>query len=367
MEWLESLILGVVQGITEFLPVSSDGHLTITQMAFAWLTGQSRSGQENLFFDIMLHVGTLAAILLFYRNAIWQGARGFLLDASNVPPGFDRQSVFRVGLLAAVATSPLVPFALFFKKRLEEMFQSSQAAGGGFLITAAVLVLVSYKVQGPDGEKGPAHTTCLDALLIGIAQMFAPLPGVSRSGLTIAAALGLGFSRTWSVGFSLLIAVPAICGAAVFELKDAIKDPAALGLTADRIAQTLVATVVAGLVGYLAILWLIRVVRAGRLWYFSVYLIALGVLVLGLSSMSGGSRDGGGAKALDRTAGRGDSRSAYRRVGAGAGLFVDRADAAGTRPVDLQADVLIPLHGSGGRSPGLLLGRFMAHDPARGG
>ena len=106
--------------------------------------------------------------------------------------------------------------------------------------------------------------------------MFAPLPGVSRSGLTIAAALALGFSRTWAVGFSLLIAVPAICGAAVFELKDAIKDPAALGLTPDRIAQTLAATVVAGLVGYLAILWLIRVVRAGRLWYFSVYLIALG-------------------------------------------------------------------------------------------
>ena len=282
MEWLESLILGVVQGITEFLPVSSDGHLTITQMAFAWLTGQSRSGQENLFFDIMLHVGTLAAILLYYRNAIWQGARGFLLDATDVPPGFDRQSVLRVGLLAAVATSPLVPFALFFKKRLEEMFQSSQAAGVGFLITAAVLLLVSYRLQGPDGEKGPAQTTWLDALLIGIAQMFAPLPGVSRSGLTIAAALGLGFSRTWSVGFSLLIAVPAICGAAVFELKDAIKDPAALGLTPDRIAQTLAATVVAGLVGYLAILWLIRVVRAGRLWYFSVYLIALGTLVLAL-------------------------------------------------------------------------------------
>jgi undecaprenyl-diphosphatase len=366
MEWFESLVLGVVQGITEFLPVSSDGHLTITQMAFAWLTGESRSGQENLFFDIMLHVGTLAAILLYYRSAIWQGARGLLLDASDVPPGFDRKSVFRVGLLAAVATSPLVPFALFFKKRLEEMFQSSQAAGVGFLITAAVL-LVSYRLKGSDGEKGPAQTTWLDALLIGIAQMFAPLPGVSRSGLTVAAALGLGFSRTWSVGFSLLIAVPAICGAAVFELKDAIKDPAALGLTPDRMAQTLAATVVAGLVGYLAILWLIRVVRAGRLWYFSVYLIVLGALVLALSRVSGGSRDGGGAKALDRTTGRGDSRSADRRTGAGAGLFVDRAHPAGSRPVDFQADVLSPRHGAGGRSPGLLLGRFVANGPAGGG
>ena len=100
--------------------------------------------------------------------------------------------MFRVGLLAAVATSPLVPFALFFKKRLEEMFQSSQAAGVGFLITAAVLLLVSLRLRGPEGGKGPAQTTWLDALLIGIAQMFAPLPGVSRSGLTIAAALGAG-------------------------------------------------------------------------------------------------------------------------------------------------------------------------------
>src|SRR3974390_2983883 len=100
MEWLESLILGVVQGVTEFLPVSSDGHLAITQQAFAWLTGNTRSGQENLFFDIMLHVGTLAAILFHYRTVIMEGARGFLQGRSNVLPGFDRASVFRVGILA---------------------------------------------------------------------------------------------------------------------------------------------------------------------------------------------------------------------------------------------------------------------------
>ena len=109
MEWLESLILGVVQGVTEFLPVSSDGHLVITQQAFAWLTGRSRSGQENLFFDIMLHVGTLAAILFHYRAVILEGARGFLLGAEDVRPGFDRAAVFRVGLLAAVATSAAGP------------------------------------------------------------------------------------------------------------------------------------------------------------------------------------------------------------------------------------------------------------------
>ena len=89
MEWIESLILGVVQGITEFLPVSSDGHLVITQQLFGWLTGRPHSGEENLFFDIMLHVGTLAAILLYYRASILSGARGFLLGAKDVPPGFE--------------------------------------------------------------------------------------------------------------------------------------------------------------------------------------------------------------------------------------------------------------------------------------
>jgi undecaprenyl-diphosphatase len=353
MEWLESLILGVVQGVTEFLPVSSDGHLSITQQAFAWLTGTSRSGQENLFFDVMLHVGTLAAILLHYRSVIREGARGFLLNAQDVRPDFDRRSVFRVGLLAAVATAPLIPFALFFKKRLEEMFQSSQAAGVGFLITAGILLLVSFRLRGPDGTKGPQESSWFDVLLIGIAQMFAPLPGVSRSGLTISAALALGFTRTWAVGFSLLIAVPAICGAAVFELKDLLKDPNAMGMTPDRVAQTVAATIVAGLVGYLAILWLIRVVRAGHLWYFSVYLIALGTLVLALSRTYGGSPDGGASKALDGAAGSRATRSSSLRVGGGNG-HLDRADGAGARSDRTGADC--PVQRWNDRAHGSLLG-----------
>ena len=329
MEWLESLILGVVQGITEFLPVSSDGHLVITQQAFAWLTGQSRSGEENLFFDIMLHVGTLAAILVHYRSAIWTGTRGFLLGADDVPSGFERKSVWRVGLLAIVATLPLIPLKLFFIDWIKETFKSGKAAGIGFLITAAVLLLVSLKLRRPGGVKGPAETRWADALLIGLAQMFAPLPGVSRSGLTVGSALALGFSPAWAVGFSLLIAVPAISGAALSELKDALANPQILGLTPDRIAQTVVATIVAGLVGYLAILWLIRVVRSGQLWYFSVYLIALGLLVLTLVSSSGGSADVRPAKALDRTAGLGDPGSSGGRAGGSVRVALDRAQAAG--------------------------------------
>src|SRR4051794_25489889 len=297
MEWLESLVLGLVQGLTEFLPVSSDGHLSITQQAFARLTGKGHSGAENLFFDVMLHLGTLAAIVLHYRAVALTGARG-LLGSVEVPPAYRRSAVIRTGLLAVVATLPLVPDALFLKDFIEESLQSTKAAGVGFLITAAVLGVTS-RLRG--GQKGPSETSWVDALLIGIAQMFAPLPGVSRSGLTVAAALALGLSRAWAVGFSLLIAIPAILGAAVFEFRKL--DPGTL--TADRVAQTVAAATLAGAVGYGAIIWLVKIVRAGHLWYFSVYLVALAAVVLALAfsgsgSGSGGRRDVRSTTALDR-------------------------------------------------------------------
>jgi undecaprenyl-diphosphatase len=281
VEWLESLVLGVVQGITEFLPVSSDGHLLLVQSLFAWQTGTVRSGKENLFFDVILHLGTTAAILVYYRRLIVEGWRG-LLGATDVSTGLSRPEVLRVGLLAAVATSPLVPFALFFKKALDQAFEGTTVAGIGFLITAAVLLVTAWQ-RRRDGQKGPAETTWVDALTIGVAQMFAPLPGVSRSGLTIAAGLALGMSRTWAVGFSLLIAVPAILGASCYEAlkiflgresSDAVK------LASDRVAQAAASTILAGVVGYFAIIWLTKVVRAGRIWSFSVYLVVLAIVVL---------------------------------------------------------------------------------------
>jgi undecaprenyl-diphosphatase len=333
MDWIESLVLGLVQGITEFLPVSSDGHLVITQQLFGWLTGRPHSGEENLFFDVMLHVGTLAAILVHYRVIIVRGLR-VLLHGDDADPVLRRAAVVRVLILAIVATLPLIPLKLFFIDWIKATFQSLRAAGLGFLVTGVILLLVGIQLRGtePATARGPDQTTWLDALLVGLAQMFAPLPGVSRSGLTIAAALGLGFSRTWAVGFSLLIAVPAVGGAAASELKDALKDPAALGLTPDRVAQTLAATIVAGVVGYVAILWLIRVVRSGRLWYFSVYLFALGLLVLSLASRTGGSPDDRPAKALDRTAGGGHPGPRAGDAGGRSGRPLDHAGAPGPRP-----------------------------------
>jgi undecaprenyl-diphosphatase len=329
MEWFESLILGAVQGLTEFLPISSDGHLAITQQAFAKLTGRERSDAEDFFFDVMLHLGTLTAIVLYYRAVVKTGAKG-LLGSDQVPPEYRRASVIRTGILAFIATLPLVPLKLFVMDWIKQAFHSTTAAGVGFLITAAVLLLTT-RLRG--GEKGPEQTTWTDALLIGIAQMFAPLPGVSRSGLTVAAALARGLSRSWAVGFSLLIAVPAILGASVSELKDL--DPKTLN--PDRVTQTVAATVLAGIVGYGAIIWLVKIVRSGRLWYFSVYLIVLGTAVLMAVAFSGGTSDARPSKALDRSARVGGARAPAERAareGAGRPLarpLADRSDAGDAR------------------------------------
>lgn len=311
MEWLETLVLGVVQGITEFLPVSSDGHLNVFTHLFARFTGNMRSQKENIFFDVMLHIGTLVAILAHYRREIFAGIRGFFGDP-KVPDAYRRNPVIHVGLLAIAATLWLIPVKLFLMKTIEDAFGSMLATGVGFLITASVLLITVSRLSG--GDKGPRETTLVDALLVGLAQAFAPLPGVSRSGLTIAAALALGFRRAWAVQFSLMLAVPAIVGAAVFEIKHVDRAT----LTTDRIAQTLIAMILAGLVGYAAIVWLARVVRAGRLWYFSVYLVVLGVAVIAAYLLAGDAPSGKEAtSSLDRQSWAEPLRSRDRGVFSG--------------------------------------------------
>src|SRR5262249_9132501 len=142
MEWLKAIVLGVVQGITEFLPISSDGHLLVTQNVFDWFTGVRSTGKENLFFDVILHLGTTAAILVYYRQSILTGWRG-LMGAEDVPEGFRRKEVVRVGVLAAIATTPLIPLALFLKKWIDRAFEGVAVAGLGFLVTATVLMLTA--------------------------------------------------------------------------------------------------------------------------------------------------------------------------------------------------------------------------------
>ena len=249
---IQAIVLGIVQGLTEFLPVSSDGHLTLGHHLYAWFSGEKVSGEKNLFFDLMLHLGTLAAILVYYRSSILKGAKGFL-GANDVSEPFRRPALIRVALLVFVSLLPLIPYVKL-KHMIEKSFESLIVTGAGFLVTAIAL-LVTHFVRG--GDIKVDRMKAWHALVIGIAQAFAPLPGVSRSGMTIAAALVLGLDRAWAVDFSLMIAVPAILGASVFELKDFD----ASKFDSSQIGPMVVATLIAAGVGYLAIRWLAKSVR----------------------------------------------------------------------------------------------------------
>jgi len=328
MTWLEALILAVVQGLTEFLPVSSSGHLAVIGQVFQTFLG-SDPDVDDLFFAVMLHVGTLLAILLFYRKEGWRAARA---------TGSERIVAVRACGLAAVATIPAGIAALTVKSWVDQAFSSWFAPGVGFGITAALLMISS---RLGSGSKSAAETSWLDALVVGVAQACALMPGISRSGSTIVAALALGFSRTWAVGFSLLMAVPAILGAAVLELKDL--DPASA--TGDQFVMTVAAGAVATIVGYGAIAWLIRVVHRGRLWYFSVYLIVLAAVVFTVGVATGRSErtseeppddaEPAATATLDRAAGR---LLALRDPGEpGRPRDVDRAHNAQPRPLGVDA------------------------------
>ncbi len=282
LDWLESLVLGVIQGLTEFLPISSDGHLALGQALFESIRGEKRGGSDKLLLDIILHLGTLLAVLIYYRD--WFRPL-FKSDSSPKPnhestgpipsefvPQTRREFVHIFGL-AIIATLPTAVIGLGLKKIFEAAHDSLTAAAIGFWVTAIIL-WGSQRLSG--GTKTRLTMTWKDAFLIGLAQAFAPLPGVSRSGLTVAAALACGLNRSWAAIFSLWMSIPAISGALLMEVKDLIETPSS---DTRLIKMGLLGSVVAGLVGYGAIVWLVRIVKSRRLNLFSWYLVALGAIV----------------------------------------------------------------------------------------
>lgn len=282
LDWLESIILGVIQGLTEFLPISSDGHLAIGQAVFESLRGSDRSGSDKILLDIILHLGTLVAVLIYYRawfRPLWAGLKQGTktpvagpIQAEFVPGNF--KEFVHVSLLAIVATIPTVGVVLVLKKTFEAAHDSLVIDALGFWFTALILWLCQ---KLPGGTKTRTTMTWKDAFLIGLAQGFAPLPGVSRSGLTVATALVRGLQPAWAAIFSLWMSIPAISGALLMEVKDLLETPPHNG---QLVTMGLVGAVVSGVVGYGAIVWLVKIVQSRRLNLFSWYLVGLGAVVL---------------------------------------------------------------------------------------
>jgi len=276
MSWIHSLCLGIVQALTEFLPVSSSGHLVLFQEFL-------EIDEATPAFDAMLHIGTALATICFYRKRIVQiltdslgwGHRRFL---GGEPAGAEQREAVRLLSLIVLCTGITAVLALPLKDLFESLFENTTAVGVALLLTGSLLVL-TRKYQAKSADEGTNRITLLMAVLIGVAQFIAVTPGISRSGTTISIALLLGLRRRTAAEFSFLISIPAILGANLIQLKDG-------GFSASP-AVILLGTGASFLVGLAALAFLIRLVNRGGFYKFAYYLLPLGALVL-LFSLAGG-------------------------------------------------------------------------------
>ncbi|WP_025028398.1 undecaprenyl-diphosphate phosphatase [Caldalkalibacillus mannanilyticus] len=252
MEWIQAIILGILQGLTEFLPISSTGHLFLGRIIF----GLEEAG---LFLDTMLHIGTLIAVMVVYKDEL----------LSMIKKPFSKLS-----FLLILGTIPAVVIGLLCKDFFEEISVSGRTIGWEFLATGVVLWFADSIKKG---AKKMNDITYGDALFIGVFQGMAILPAISRSGLTIAASLFRKLDRETAAYFSFLLSIPAISGAIVlqsFELVSGIKTP--------EVSYTflLIATMASAVSGYIAVRWMIHYLQKGSLKIFAIYVWILGCIVL---------------------------------------------------------------------------------------
>jgi undecaprenyl-diphosphatase len=268
MSVLQAVFLGFIQGLTEFLPVSSSGHLVLVQKIMG-ISGPS------LFFDPLLHCGTLLALIAALHTDIWN---------------LIRRPFQRITILLIAATAVTAAVVIRFGDRIEEAFESGQWLGQAFLVTALALFVSEYLSRRPTGFRNDAEMDWFDAVLVGFLQGIAIAPGISRSGLTLSGALARKLNRSLAVQFSFLLAIPAILGAFVLQLRELYKgsrlpsvNPAASeGCLAAGISPIplIAGTITAALVGFIAVVFMLRLVRKHSLAGFGIYTALLGLLIL---------------------------------------------------------------------------------------
>ena len=267
MTWLQAIVLGAVQGLTEFLPISSSGHLRIVSSVF-WNEDAGAS------FTAVTQLGTEAAVLLFFWRDIVRIVKAWFVGLKQKD---ERGLDYRMGWYVIIATIPIGVLGLLFKDQIRTGARNLYLIAF-MLIAFAIVIAIAEKV----GRKARPieKLTTRDGIVMGLAQCLALVPGVSRSGATTSAGLFLGLEREAAVRFSFLLAIPAVTASGLFSLPDAF-EPVGSGLAASG-AQLLVATVIAFGLGYASIAWLLKFVTNHSLYWFVGYRIALGVVVLGL-------------------------------------------------------------------------------------
>jgi undecaprenyl-diphosphatase len=254
---IPGIFLGIVQGFTEFLPVSSSGHLVIVSKLFGI--------PANLPFDIAVHFATLLAVCIFFIGDILLILKAFFIDRDTKSP------YFRLGLLVIVASIPTAIIGFSLEKVFEEMF-SSVSSVGFFLMLTGLLIMTAEKYG--KARKDISKVSFLDSLIVGLAQGCAIAPGLSRSGTTISASLLTGMDRTLACRFSFLLAIPAILGATIFKAK-AIFHAVDPGMIAGFIAALVS--------GYLAIWLFMRMIEKKKINIFAYYCLIVGAITVILS------------------------------------------------------------------------------------
>ncbi len=260
MDWLQALVLGIVQGLTEYLPVSSSGHLAIGSFLFGV------NGEDNLAFTIMVHVATvLSTLVVLWKEIDWI-LKGLFKFRMN-----DETKYF---INIIVSMIPVGIVGVFFKDEVEQVFGSGLLIVGCCLLLTALLLTFSYYARPRQRER----ITLRDAFIIGIAQACAVLPGLSRSGSTIATGLLLGNKKERLAQFSFLMVIPPILGEALLDVLKAVKGEEAFG-GVDTVSL-LVGFVAAFVSGCIACKWMINIVKKGKLVWFGVYCAIAGVVTI---------------------------------------------------------------------------------------
>jgi len=256
---LKAVVLGTLQGLTEFLPISSSAHLRIFPELFGW-------GDPGAAFTAVIQIGTELAVLLYFRKDIWRIGSTWLRSLWRAELRGHLDS--RMGWFIIIGSLPIVVLGVVFKDVIEEDFRNLWVIGAA-LVVLGVILGIADKVSSSD--KQIRQITLRDAILMGAAQACALLPGVSRSGATISMGRFLGYEREAATRYACLLAIPAVVGAGLFELKEIPHGHNDFGW-----GPTIVATVVSFLVGYAAIAWLLRYVSTHSYTPFVIYRVLLG-------------------------------------------------------------------------------------------
>jgi undecaprenyl-diphosphatase len=266
MTALQAIVLGIVQGLTEFLPISSTGHLRIVPAFLGW-------EDPGAAFTAVIQLGTMAAVLLYFRADLWRILTTWW--ASLRRPELRGELDARMGWYIGLGTIPIAIFGFIFRDQIESGGRDLYVIGVALIVFGLVL---EYADRTAKRDRSLEQIGSRDGAFIGVAQALALVPGVSRSGATISAGLFRGFDRESAARYSFLLSIPAVVLSGLFEARK-IGDPGGAGL-----GPTLIATLLAFIVGYASIAWLLRYLVRHSLTVFVIYRVALGALVLALTA-----------------------------------------------------------------------------------